>query len=127
MLRHNAAGGTGELTAAEQRALDAAFGEGVQEIYEGSNRLFVIPRLRLPAGASPTEVFAIYCASPHTGYSTRLFLEAPIRGAKGQTPPTTTAVLCGRTMHAASFNGVPAELPPHQGILAHLRFYEPTI
>jgi len=27
-------------------------------------------------------------------------------------------------MHAASFNGVPADLPPHQGILAHLRLYE---
>jgi hypothetical protein len=112
------------LTAAEQRALDAAFGEGVREIHEGGLRLFVIPKLTLPAGAVPAEAFAIYCASAHTGYQTRLFLEAPIRGANGQTPPTTTAVLCGRTMYAASFNGVPAELPPHQGILAHLRLYE---
>ena len=126
MLRHDPAGGASELTAAEQRALEAAFGEGVREIYEGPLRLFVIPRLRLPAGASPAETFAIYCASPHTGYQTRLFLETPIRAANGKTPPTTTAVLCGRTVHAASFNGVPAELPPYQGILAHLRLYEET-
>ncbi len=111
------------MTVDEQRALNATFGEGIREIYEGPLRLFVIPRLRLPVGASPTEAFAIYCASPHTGYQTRLFLETPIRGANGHTPGTTTAVLCGRTMHAASFNGVPAELPPHQGILAHLRLY----
>ena len=114
------------MTADEQRGLDATFGTGIREIYEGPFRLFVIPRLRMPKGASPSEVFAIYCASSHTGYQTRLFLETPIRGANGQTPVTTTAVLCGRTVHAASFNGVPAELPPHQAILAHLRLYEAT-
>jgi hypothetical protein len=112
------------LTADEQRGLDATFGTGIREIHEGPLRLFVIPRLRMPAGASPSDVFAIYCASPHTGYQTRLFLESPIRGVNGQTPGTTTAVLCGRTLYAASFNGVPADLPPHRGILAHLRLYE---
>ena len=112
------------MTAEEQRALDATFGPGVREIYEGSLRLFPIPRLRMPVGATPDEAFAIYCASPHTGYQTRLFLEVPIRGANGQTPATTTAIIGGRTMYAASFNGVPADLPPHQGILAHLRLYE---
>jgi hypothetical protein len=112
------------LSAAEQRALEAAFGEGVYEVYEGGNRLVVVPKLRLPPDAEPVEAFAIYHASPHSGYQTRLFLEVPIRGANGQTPQTSTAVLCGRTMYAASFNGVPADLPPHQGILAHLRLYE---
>ena len=112
------------MTAEEKRGLDAAFGPGIREMQEGGLRLFSIPRLRMPVGAVPGEVFAIYCASPHTGYQTRLFLEAPIRGANGQTPATTTAVIGGRTMYAASFNGVPADLPPHQGILAHLRLYE---
>ena len=124
MLRDPAAGGANELTADEQRALNAAFGEGVREIHENGNRLFVIPKLTLPPGAAPAEAFAIYCSSAHTGYQTRLFLEVPIRSANGQTMPTTMAMLCGRAMHAASFNGVPADLPPHQGILAHLRLYE---
>jgi hypothetical protein len=112
------------LTALEQRALETAFGAGVYEVFEGSSRLIIVPKLRLPPGAVPEEAFAIYHASPTAGYQTRLFLEVPIRGANGQTPQTTTAVLCGRTMYAASFNGVPAQLPPHQGILAHLCLYE---
>jgi hypothetical protein len=112
------------LTADDQRALETTFGPGVREVFEGDARLIVVPKLTLPLGAVPREAFAIYHASPHSGYSTRLFLEVPIRGASGQTPATTTAVLCGRTLYAASFNGVPADLPPHQGILAHLRLYE---
>lgn len=112
------------MTELEQRGLETAFGAGSYEFYEGTSRLIVIPKLRLPSGAQPEEAFAIYHASPHSGYQTRLFLEVPIRAANGQTPATTTAVLCGRTMYAASYNGVPADLPPHQGILAHLRLYE---
>lgn len=124
MLRHDAAGRSGKLTAPEERALERAFGSGVREIHEGGSRLIVVPKLKLPDGALPVESFAIYHASAHSGYATRLFFDTPIRGANGQTPATTAAVLCGRTMYAASFNGVPADLPPHQGILAHLRLYE---
>jgi hypothetical protein len=124
VFRHDAARWAGELTPQEQRALDMTFGEGIYEVTEAGARLFVIPKLRLPVGADPSEAFAIYHASPYSGYTSRLFFEIAIKGANGSMPPVTTAVLCGRTVHAASFNGVPAELPPHQAILAHLRLYE---
>lgn len=110
----------------EQRTLDDLFGPGVREVVEPGRRLIILPRVKLPVGASPAESSAIYHASAHGSYATRLFFEMPIRGANGVTPPTTTEVLCGRTMHAASYNGVPADLPLHQGILAHLRLYEAT-
>ncbi len=108
----------------EQRTLDVLFGPGVREVIEPTRRLIILPKVKLPFGASPAEAFAIYHASVHSGYSTRLFFETPIRNTHGVTPQTTVEVLCGRTMHAASYNGVPADLPFHQGILAHLRLYE---
>jgi hypothetical protein len=115
------------LSHEEQRALEALAGPGVREVVEPSRRLIILPKVTLPPGSQPAEAFAIYHASAHGGYSTRLFFEVPIRGASGVTPQTVTDSLCGRTMYAASYNGVPADLPPHQGILAHLRLYEATL
>ena len=112
------------MSADELRALEALAGPGVREVVEPGRRLIILPKVKLPAGSKPTEAFAIYYASAHGNYATRLFFEAPICGANGVTPPTVTEALCGRTMYAASYNGVPADLPPHQGILAHLRLYE---
>lgn len=118
------------MTPQEQLVLDELFGDGgvsVKEVVDNGRRLFILPKITLPAGSVPAEAFGIYQASPHnSGYSTRLFLEAPIRGANGNTPQTTAEMFFGRTMYAASWNGVPADLPPHEGILAHLRLYEAT-
>jgi len=114
------------LTPEEKRALEAIAGTGVREVTEGGRRLIILPKVKLPAGSAPSEAFAIYHASAHGGYSTRLFFEVPVRGANGVTPQTASDTLCGRTMHAASYNGVPANLPLHQGVLAHLRLYEAT-
>ena len=110
----------------EQRGLEAIAGLGVHEVLESSRRLIILPKVKLPVGSAPAEAFAIYHASAHGGYSTRLFFEVAIRGANGVTPQTVSDLLCGRTMHAASYNGVPADLPLHQGVLAHLRLYEAT-
>ncbi len=112
------------MSPAEERTLETAFGPGVREVVDDCRRLIILPIVTLPAGSKPAAAFAIYHASAHGGYSTRLFFETPICGANGVTLPTVTEVLCGRTMFAASYNGVPADLPPHQGILAHLRLYE---
>jgi len=117
------------LSPDEQRVLDDLFGDagvGVTEVVEGARHLFILPKVTLPAGSVPAAAFGIYHASPHGGYSTRLFLEQPIKGANGTTPQTTTEMFFGRTMHAASWNGVPADLLPHEGILAHLQLYEAT-
>jgi hypothetical protein len=47
-----------------------------------------------------------------------------VRLKSGVTPPITTEVLLGRTMYAASIQGVSSSLPIHQGVLAHLARYE---
>lgn len=112
------------MTEEHQRLLERAFGPGVEEQVEGDLRLVIVPTLTLPNGCLPERAFAIYVASPTGGYSTRLFFERPIRLKSGVEPNTTALVLLGRTMYAASIQGVPVELPPHQGILAHLKRYE---
>ncbi len=66
----------------------------------------------------------IMSPSAYGGYETRLFLDAPITLGDGRVPAVTTDVLCGRTMYAASWRGVPATVPLNEGILAHLRLYE---
>lgn len=108
----------------ERRACRELFGEGVSEREERGLRLVALPVVVLPPGCDPAQSSAIYVASPLGGYQTRLFLEKPVRLRSGVTPPITTEVLLGRTMYAASIQDVPATLPVHQGILAHLARYE---
>jgi hypothetical protein len=112
------------LTPEEQRPLETLFGKEVAEMFEGGRRLIILPKVVLPAGCAPAEAFGIYVASQYGGYDTKLFFEKQITAANGTIPPTTTDILFGRTMHGASFNGVSATLPPHEGILAHLTLYE---
>ena len=112
------------MTADEQAVLEGLFGEGVTERNEGGRRLILLPIVTLPAGCRPETTFGIYVASEHSGYETRLFLETPITRADGRSPAVTTDVICGRTMYAASWRGVSASLPLHEGILAHLRLYD---
>lgn len=111
------------MTAAEQKMLEDLFGAGVAEHHQTGLRLIVVPRVKLPAGCTPAESFAVYVPSTYQGYPTRLYLEQPVRLASGAQPQTTTAVLLGRTLHAASINDIPATLPLHQGILAHVERY----
>ena len=108
----------------EQSVLDDLFGPGVEERLEAGRRLIILPTVPLPAGCAPVSAFGIYVASQYAGYDTRLFLGSQVRLASGTVPALTTDILCGRTMHSASWNGVPASLPLHQGILAHLRRFE---
>jgi hypothetical protein len=108
----------------EQNVLDTLFGPGVEERVEGGRRLIILPKVNLPEGCVPSEVFGIYVASQYGGYDTRLFLECQVALASGTRPQMTTDILCGRTMYSASWNGVPASLPLHQGVLAHLRRFE---
>ncbi|MFZ1125730.1 MAG: hypothetical protein WAN59_11390 [Candidatus Baltobacteraceae bacterium] len=112
------------IASEERTVLDALFGPGVEEWVEGGRRLIILPTVTLPKGCAPAAAFGIYVASQYGGYESRLFLDCHVRLASGATPSMTRDVLCGRTMYSASWNGVPASLPPHQAVLAHLRRYE---
>jgi hypothetical protein len=108
----------------EERALTALFGEGVRECSEGGLRLITLPAVMLPLGCTPATAFGIYVATPYAGYQSRLYLDAPVRLASGVIPPTSPALLLGRTMHAASIQAIPATLPVPEAILAHIRRYQ---
>lgn len=110
----------------ERRACERLFGEGVSEHQERGLRLVALPLIVLPEGCDPSQSSGIYVASALGGYQTRLFFEKPIRLKSGVTPAITTDVLLGRTVFAASIQDVPASLPIHQGVLAHLARYEKT-
>ena len=112
------------MTADELQACQDLFGQGVCERDENGLRLIILPMVNLPAGCKPHQSMGIYVASPFAGYDSRLSLEAPVQLQTGVVPQTTTQVLCGRTMYAASVQGVSADLPVHQAVLAHLARYE---
>lgn len=112
------------MTDTEKRVLDEMFGPGVAEHpFEGNKRAIALPRVVLPNGCDPGESSAIYIVGDYQNYPTRLYLEKPVKLKSGVVPSTTTAVIFGRTMYATSINEIPASLPLHQGILAHLERY----
>jgi hypothetical protein len=103
--------------------VETAFGKGVREHTEGGLPLVVLPNVLLPDGCRPASAMAIYVPAHYQGYDSRLFFEAPITLASGVTPATTAVLLLGRTMYAASVQGVSPSLPTYQAILAHVRRY----
>lgn len=111
------------MTIAEQRALHDTFGPGATEEFEGGLRLIVVPSIKLPDGCAPSASMAIFVASPYLSYESRLYFEAAVTMKNGFQPQTTTALLLGRTMYAASIQGIPSSLEPHQGIAAHVARY----
>jgi hypothetical protein len=108
----------------ELRILRSLFGDEVAEHSEGNLRLISLPKVTLPDGCRPDVAFGVYVASRLDGYESRIYFEHPIRLKSGAQPQTTTRVILGRTLYAASIQGVSATLPPHQAILEHLRRYE---
>lgn len=88
------------------------------EMMEGSTRYIFLPQLKFIAAGSQRVVDGLLCAGPHNGYTSRLFLSAPIpeRGANW-----SQWQILGRTWHTWSWQNVPAELPLIQLILEHLR------
>lgn len=98
----------------ELRALSA----GVRPLNEGGIRYFDLPKLTFLSVGQEVTMDALLCLDPHSGYSTRLFLERPIpeRGNNW-----TAHVIFGRQWHTWSWNHVPATLRPMQILAEHLR------
>lgn len=91
--------------------------EGATEIHEGGQVYYHLPVLKLPDGCNLKEVEAILCLSPHSGYSTRLFLAQPA----GRGNNWSTHCILGRTWHTWSWNNVPNNLRPTEVLAEHLR------
>lgn len=88
------------------------------EMMEGGARYILLPQLKFIAADSQRVLDGLLCPGPHNGYTSRLFLSAPIpeRGANW-----SQWQILGRTWHTWSWQNVPAELPLIQLILEHLR------
>ena len=92
----------------------ACTGEPV-EMAEGGQVYVHLPGLKVP-NSTPQD--ALLCLSPHSGYSTRLFLAQPVHG-KGAN--WNQFHILGRTWHSWSWNHVRQELRPMEILAEHLR------
>jgi len=91
--------------------------EGTKEMSEGGQVYIHLPALKLPDGCALKEDEALLCLSPHSGYSTRLFLVHP--SGRGDNP--STHCILGRSWHTWSWNHVPNTLRPVEILAEHLR------
>lgn len=82
---------------------------GVEYVY--------LPGLKVTVAGVVRELDGLLCPMQHGGYTTRLFLSAPV-SERGQN--WTTFTILGRTWHTCSWNNVPASLPLLQILRAHL-------
>jgi hypothetical protein len=93
---------------------------GGRVINEGGYQFVYIHRLTLPAGCRPTEVEALLCPQSRDGYTTRLFLSAPVSG-KGNN--WTQHRIADRTWHTWSWQNVQAGQRLTQILLGHLEAF----
>jgi hypothetical protein len=112
------------MTEEEKFAIEATFGCEATAHEELGLTLIRLAKIQLPDGCTPECALAIFVRGTLNGYSTRLFFDRPILPANGKTYNQHIHPLLGRPMYAHSINSIPATLPPHQAILAHLRMYE---
>ncbi len=85
---------------------------------EGGIGYIFLPQIKILVAGTYRVLDALLCPGLHNGYTTRLFLSAPVpeRGANW-----TQWQLLGRTWHTWSWQNVPANLPLMQIVLEHLR------
>jgi hypothetical protein len=88
------------------------------EMTEAGTRYIYLPGMKLIAAGAERVLDGLLCPSPHSGYTSRLFLSSPVpeRGANW-----SQHQIVGRTWHTWSWQNVPAELPLIQMVLEHLR------
>lgn len=85
---------------------------------EGATKYIYLPGIKVVAAGVEQLLDGLLCPGPHNGYTTRMFLSAPVpsRGANW-----TQWQIFGRTWHTWSWQNVPGNLPLIQMVLEHLR------
>ena len=76
---------------------------GAQQMTEGGVEFVSLPALRIAVGTGEEIRDALLSLTAHTGYTSRLYLSAPIP-SKGQN--WTSHTVLGRTWHTPSFNNI---------------------
>jgi hypothetical protein len=84
---------------------------------EGNLGLIFLPAQSIEVASERHTADLLLCPHEHSGYQTRLFFDRPfVQRAANWTHHT----LIGRGWHTFSWNGVPADQPWDQILLAHL-------
>jgi hypothetical protein len=86
---------------------------------EGGYTFFLIEKLKLPIGCSPTEVDALLCPTLHSGYCCRLFFAQQITGCSNYNWNGQLRAL-ERNWHAISWQTEP-NLRLLEQVMIHLK------
>src|SRR5207245_11021163 len=89
-----------------------------QVVRDGAISSVYLPALKLPC--PPGVVDGLLCLQQHGGYTTRLFLSAPVSGRGAN---WSTHSIVSRTWHTWSWNNVPANQRPAEVLAQHLRAF----
>ena len=89
-----------------------------EQVSEGGATYVFLPSIKVMVAGMTRILDALLCPGPHNGYTSRVFLSAPVpeRGANW-----SQWQILGRTWHTWSWQNVPANLPWIQIVLEHLR------
>lgn len=87
------------------------------ELWDEGGPLVYMPGLKLRHGRGDATADALLAPRPHSGYTTRLFLDRQFAD-RGQN--WTAHAIGGRTWHTMSFNNVPETLPWTEILANHL-------
>lgn len=97
---------------------------GAIEKHEAGCRFVFLPQLKVEVGGSVKPMDALLAITAHSGYTTRLFLAEQIGERptiSGNPANWTLHQIFGRNWWTWSWQGVSAELPCIQILLAHMR------
>lgn len=86
---------------------------------EGEHEFIDLPSLTIHVGDKTVVRDALLSLKAHTGYTSRLYLSAPIEGRGNN---WTTHTVLGRTWHTPSWNNVMPGRPVEM-LLQHLKVY----
>lgn len=91
---------------------------GAVPMAEGGKDYIFLPGLKVTVGSDVRELDGLLCPSEVNGYTTRLYLSAPVPERQNNWQAST---ILGRNWHTWSWNNVPANIPLAQMLLEHLR------
>ena len=94
------------------------------EFTDGGATYIHLPNYRLPEGCTPKQVDVLLRMDSGGGYTTRMYFSERITSPSSGSLNWTTAVICGRTWHVYSWNGV-HPVDPISVLVGHLKALVP--
>jgi hypothetical protein len=96
-------------------------------VEENGQQFIHLPALKIPVGTQTKTREALLCPSRHSGYLTRLFFNEKIderRTIAGVAVNWSAHSILSRTWYTWSWQGVSADLPLLQMLVAHVKAFK---